>query len=112
MTYKTEFPNFPDADMPAIPPGFVDGSWHNDACPSFHNEARGLQIYVDYADPAKREVEGMTRYTVLQIDSNSVPTDLLNTDNWDEVLAIIDDKACRHRDDGRGFCIDCGRAIA
>jgi hypothetical protein len=33
--YQTEFPHFPAADMPAIPEGFADTSWHNIASPSF-----------------------------------------------------------------------------
>ena len=37
MTYKTEFPEFPDADIPSVflAAPWRDQSWHNDACPSF-----------------------------------------------------------------------------
>lgn len=33
--FQTEFPDYPVADMPAMPThgDFIDTSWHNDACP-------------------------------------------------------------------------------
>ena len=36
--WRIEFPDFPVEDMPTLPEGWVDASWHNDACPSFVNE--------------------------------------------------------------------------
>ncbi len=33
--WRREFPDFPVYGMPAIPAGWEDTSWHNDACPSF-----------------------------------------------------------------------------
>ena len=43
------------------PFGFVDSSWHNDSCPSvalYIDDDTGeelVKVYVDWADPAKRE---------------------------------------------------------
>jgi hypothetical protein len=53
--YKKEFPDYDETIE--IPDGFVDVSWHNDACPSIcksidDNDA--IVIYCDYKDPAKR----------------------------------------------------------
>lgn len=42
---------FPDmTDMPAIPEGWKDTSYHNDACPSFEREIDGrtYRLWVDY----------------------------------------------------------------
>ena len=56
-TFQTEFPDYPAADMPALPAlgNFVDTSWHNDICPSITSDELGLQIWIDYPDPAQRE---------------------------------------------------------
>ena len=51
--------------------GFADSSFGNDVCPSFsrdvlHRDALvgTLQVFVDAADPAQREVEGARRFLV------------------------------------------------
>lgn len=73
MTYKTEFPNFPAADMPAIPAGFADQSWRDDASPSFLHEAAGLVLWVNEADPAAREIPEAPRFQLWQcIDRDPV----------------------------------------
>jgi hypothetical protein len=48
--WRIEFPGFPVEDMPTLPEGWVDASWHNDACPSFVNEGLKAAIFVDYRD--------------------------------------------------------------
>jgi hypothetical protein len=53
--YRKEFPDFPAIDMPAIPEGFADSSWHNDSCPSLISEALGLRIWIDYVQVELRE---------------------------------------------------------
>ena len=90
-TYRDEFPDFPEADMPAMPEGFTDSSWHNDVCPSIQNEKLGLRIFIDYVDVDQREVqENGGRFIVYRTDDNKMPNDdVLVTDNWDEVLACI-----------------------
>lgn len=95
-TFQTEFPDFPAADFPALPEGFTDSSWGNDACPSMINEAIRLHIFVDYLDPAKRNFGGeQPRFQVAALDENGSFTgedSLLDTDDWTEVLALIDSK--------------------
>lgn len=89
MTYRTEFPDFDSATMPAIPAGWTDQSWHNDACPSF-NAGNGMVVFIDFADPSLKEFEDTKRFTVHSDpevhDSNDV---LFETDDWEECLAFL-----------------------
>lgn len=91
MTYRTEFPDFPETDWPEMPEGFEDTSWHNDVCPNITCEALNLAVYIDYLDPAKRECgENGKRFIVYRIDGDTTITDdAVDTDNWSEVLDFI-----------------------
>ena len=72
MNYKTEFPDFPDADVPPVflAAPWTDHSWHNDACPSFvrvipNGDGKEVHVFVDYADIKLREYfEGVPRFVV------------------------------------------------
>ena len=46
MTFQTEFPDYPVADMPAMPAhgDFVDTSRLNDGCPSIASDVLGITI--------------------------------------------------------------------
>lgn len=88
-----EFPDFPAADMPSIPEGFEDTSWHNDICPCFTSDALGLTIWVDYADKAKREHPQYQRFSVdPQKNGIECSGDSLMTDDWTEVVAFVEKK--------------------
>ena len=87
MTYRSEFPDFPAGDMPAIPDGFEDVSWHNDAMPRF--EGHGVRIWVDYADKTLREYEDGARFSVCKIEDENDSRAYLSTDEWAAVLAFI-----------------------
>jgi hypothetical protein len=86
----TEFPDY-DGELPDIY-GFADSSYHHDTCPSLTNSELGLQLFVDYVDPASSEYpESRTsgelgRYRLLQLDGGE---DLANTDDLGDVLAAI-----------------------
>lgn len=82
------FPDYPTADLPPIPAHWRDSSWHNDACPSF--TVAGLQVFIDYADPAKREHPGEPRFCVTTEDADNV----LATDIWDEVVLAVGRYVC------------------
>lgn len=85
-----EFPDYDVATLPVIPVGFVDSSWHNDACPSF---AKGdLQLYVDYADPAARECGAdAPRFVLVKGDPSDGSTKMLAASNeWADMLAAIE----------------------
>src|SRR5262245_13829768 len=81
------FTDFPMADYPALPDGFEDASWCNDACPSMFHEARALQIFVDYVDPSLREISDGPRFHVLNSNSRTFCDCSFSSDSWDEVLA-------------------------
>jgi hypothetical protein len=84
-TYRTEFPTFDPATMPAIPATWLDTSWHNDTCPSF--QCGALRIFVDYAEPEHREIAETPRYSV-HLWEGDYPV-LLVSDDWAEVLAFV-----------------------
>jgi hypothetical protein len=94
--FREEFPDFPVNDMPPLPAGFEDSSWHNDACPSMTNNVLRLHIFIDYADPAKRDPspnEDCPRFIVQPLDADGClmpdAEELLATDKWDDVLDLI-----------------------
>lgn len=62
--YAREFPAFPAAAMPALGKEWRDDSWHNDSCPSFHNDALGLKLWIDWPDECDRMLEGGARFMV------------------------------------------------
>jgi len=89
-TVKTEFPDYDTATLPEIPADFVDGSWHNDACPSWINEDLSLHLYVDYADPSQRDAPTWPRFCLLWIDGNEEPHTIASGDDWQVILDAID----------------------
>jgi hypothetical protein len=73
-TMHKDFKDF-DGELPTLA-GFADDSYRHDVCPSMFNAARNLKLWVDYADPAKRECGG-ARYTLCQDDQELISSDLL-----------------------------------
>lgn len=96
--YKQEFPDF-DLDI-AIPEGFEDVSWVNDTCPSFQHKELDLLLFVDYADPSKREHEDTLRFSLITTEDGMLTDardDLAYTDDFAEVLAKLEErKAARN----------------
>ena len=62
--YKSEFPSYDDTLT--FPEGWVDTSWHNDACPSFQKVFGDVtfRIYCDYKDIEARENPSWTRFGI------------------------------------------------
>lgn len=81
-----EFPDYPLADLPALPEGFSGSSWHNETCPSYLDEAFGLQVFMDYVDVTKREYDGGLRFSVIRIEDSDV---IFMSDNWTDVLNFV-----------------------
>lgn len=54
-SYRTEFPDYGELDF-TLPTGFVDRSWHNDACPAWEHDGLRLRIMADYRDQSLSEV--------------------------------------------------------
>ncbi|MFZ3482200.1 hypothetical protein [Sphingomonas sp. 3-13AW] len=53
-----EFPEFSafDIPLPLLEAEWTDASWHHDAMPFFVHTPSGVGVWVNYADPAQREV--------------------------------------------------------
>jgi hypothetical protein len=93
MTFQIEFPDFPAADMPAMPEGFEDVNWHNDTCPSFHNAAERMTIFVDYVDVEKREFpENEGRFSLVKTDENGATVETIGeaTDDWRTIEMLFE----------------------
>lgn len=85
-----EFPDYPLADLPEMPAGCVDTSWHNDACPSISTANDTVRVFLDYVDPEKREVSIMTsRFCVFVAKDEFEEEIAYHGDDWQAVLAII-----------------------
>lgn len=104
-SYKNVFPDF-DHDV-VIPDGFEDTSWGNDICPSFFNLALQISLYVDYANPERREWPELKQFSLHRTDEVGGRLDggedLVNTDDWQEVLKKLAElsaapEAARRRD--------------
>lgn len=92
--YKEAFPDFGEMDV-ALPGHFQDMSWSNEACPCFHSAEARVFLYVDYADPAKREFPEMERFGLLMASEDGQHLEeesrhLLHTDDFAFVLAKIE----------------------
>lgn len=66
---RAEFGDYGEA-LPAIPFLF-DASWHNDICPVLRDITGDIELWCDYADPAKREFAETPRYS-LHVDGEVV----------------------------------------
>lgn len=87
--FRAEFPDFDPASMPTIPDAFEDTSWHNDSCPSFRSEALGLELFVDYLDPALREFPEMEeRFTLHHWDDGQGDL-IVGASDWAKVEEAI-----------------------
>jgi hypothetical protein len=93
--YKTEFRYF-DFDIPTLPAGFIDCSWHNNVSPSFerkYNETEFVTLWVDYANPKRRECGGK-QFTLTILKNDDLCNDIkyiLETDSWDEMLNKVNE---------------------
>lgn len=70
MSYKTEFPHYDDELT--LPDGWVDTSWHNDACPSFEKTINGtlVRLWCDYKDRSLSEIGGL-RFSISMYDEQA-----------------------------------------
>lgn len=91
--YKQEFPDF-NLDV-VLPEGFEDVSWHNDTCPSFQHNELDVIIYIDFAEPSKREHEETLRFSLITTEDGKLTDnreDLAYTDDFAEILAKIEER--------------------
>lgn len=104
-----EFPDFPADGLPELPEGFACHAWHNDAMPVFVNPDLGVHLWVDYPDPAKREMQGMARFLLAEgVDHAKASKTIVASDDWSEVAANIEAvRAMR----ARGASFSAGTAV-
>lgn len=86
------FPDFDQTTLPAIPTHWLDCSWRNDVCPCFRvSEKEQIFVFIDYENPADREIEQFSRYSLLRFDREAMP--IMDSDDWDAILCrIIEEK--------------------
>lgn len=110
----SEFPDYPAADLPAIPADWVDISWHNDACPSFE-APNGARVFVDYLASEMREhADQLPRFVAMTPDtSEGNGEEIAAGDDWPAIVAAVAAyvNPCQHRDTGRGVCAHCGKFL-
>lgn len=87
--YREVFPDYDPATLPSIPAHWVDNSWRNDACPWWVVEKPQLHVYVNYLNPADREIPATPRFFVLSIADATLDHVVLESDDWAEVLALV-----------------------
>ena len=94
------FPDYPLATMMPIPATWSEMSWRHEVAPSFGPcvgpMGEAAQIWIDYADPAKRDVPESSRFTVSRRDAIGELTVIYAGDDYDAVLthASIEALAC------------------
>lgn len=93
-----EFPDFDWID--GLPDTQAAGlnccAWHNDTCPRFettaltHDGANGWQVFIDFRDPARREIDTGGVYVVGWVDERGCyDRDAYTGDDWSEVLRVL-----------------------
>lgn len=93
--FHTAFPDYPIRSMPTIPEGFKDTSWHNDACPSFEDAERGLQLWCDFPEAADRAHPKSPRFAVFFTSNSDADVRRLGdkpaieAEEWAEVEAFL-----------------------
>jgi hypothetical protein len=89
--YKSEFRNYDDTLT--LPEGWVDVSWHNDACPSFQKAFGNVtfRIFCDYKDPDQREMQGAMRF-VIYIEDEVNYVCIGQTDTIKEALDLVNEE--------------------
>lgn len=93
-TMTTEFPDFPLSDLPAMGGDWRDISWHNDTCPRFVIPGGFASVFVDYADPACREMSDAPRFSVLLMSEggqDDQDVSALHSDEWSHILDFVND---------------------
>lgn len=98
MTYLTEFSNFASSNMPVIPAGFIDQSWHNDTMPHWEHDALRVSLWIDHEDPKERECDAGFRFALYDIDADGafVGNAFFQSDNWPEVERAIFERMASH----------------
>ena len=98
--WQAVFANYPVATMVPIPESWIEESWRNETAPSFSPCAGPIgelaQIWIDYEEPARREIPEAARFTFCRRDAVGELTMVYAGDNYDELMrhAAIEQLAC------------------
>lgn len=55
--WLSEFPDYPEKDMPKLPEGWTDRSWRQEPTPCFIHEATGIILWIDYPPHMRQDDE-------------------------------------------------------
>ena len=91
-THHHVFSDYPLADIPAIPAGWSDVSWKNDACPCWEVSSQGETLYVfaDYADPGKRDFGPRVARFSISLDRDGSRVTVYDSEFWGNIVSIIE----------------------
>ena len=107
MSFETQFPAFPVAEIPAfirfaVASGYmVDASWCNEACPSFDfiaprdgnadSNYTHARVFCDRLNPADRDYEGVPRFSVefYHADGKLEPYTAFSTESETEIAKYL-----------------------
>ncbi len=78
-----QFPLYPIDGMPAIPGGFSDASWRQDACPCIASDDAKLIIWIDWPEPEDRMNPDAKRFKVCRASDGDL---LIDSDDWRQIL--------------------------
>jgi hypothetical protein len=67
MSYSTEFNEKVTVPEILLQLPWTDHSWHNNVCPSFHNEQLMVVVWVDFDDVKDREWDAEKKFTVQEL---------------------------------------------
>jgi hypothetical protein len=88
--WPTQFPDYPVASMPPIPADWTDKSWRNDTAPSFQvctgPMAEPVEMWIDYRDPALREIAGMPRFGLYRRGGDNELAAIYTGEDYDEAM--------------------------
>lgn len=92
-TWPTMFADYPRGTMMPIPAGWTEMSWRNETAPSFGPcvgpMGEAAQIWIDYEQPAKREIPESERFTFCRRDAIGELTVVYTGDDYGEALRHI-----------------------
>lgn len=98
--WPTMFADYPVATMIPIPESWTEESWHNDTAPSFSPCAGPMgemaQVWIDYEDPAAREIPEANRFSFCRRDAVGELAAIYAGDDYDELVrhVAIEQLAC------------------
>ena len=91
-TLAKEFPDYPAADIPAVPSFMLPAFWRNDTCPVWRatlDNGAELIFAADYADPELREVPDAARFSVHYAAGDHSPAEVFASDDIGESMVAL-----------------------